>query len=109
MKKTEALKKNYEFARIYGKGKFFPGKYLVLYLMKNRMEINRLGVSVGKKIGKRHAKQGKEADKGKLQALGALYPCRFRHSYNGKKRGNGIQLCGDPEGTKIPAKKGPHL
>jgi ribonuclease P protein component len=52
MKKTEALKKNYEFARIYGKGKFFPGKYLVLYLMKNRMEINRLGVSVGKKIGK---------------------------------------------------------
>ena len=62
MKKTEALKKNYEFARIYVRANF-SGKYLVLYLMKNRMEINRLGVSVGKKIGKRHAKQGKEADK----------------------------------------------
>lgn len=52
MKKTERLKKNYEFARIYRRGRFFPGKYLVLYILKNNMEINRLGVSVSKKIGK---------------------------------------------------------
>jgi ribonuclease P protein component len=52
MKNTEALKKNYEFARIYRKGRFYPGKYLVLYLLNNNMEINRLGVSVGKKLGK---------------------------------------------------------
>lgn len=52
MKNTERLKKNYEFARIYRKGRFYPGKYLVLYLLNNGTEINRLGVSVSKKIGK---------------------------------------------------------
>lgn len=52
MKNTERLKKNNEFARIYRKGRFYPGKYLVLYLLNNGKEINRFGVSVSKKIGK---------------------------------------------------------
>ena len=37
---------------MYRKGRFFPGKYLVVYLMKNNAGFNRLGVSVSKKIGK---------------------------------------------------------
>ncbi|NLH96594.1 MAG: ribonuclease P protein component [Clostridiaceae bacterium] len=52
MKNTERLKKNSDFARMYRKGRFFPGKYLVVYLMKNNAGFNRLGVSVSKKIGK---------------------------------------------------------
>lgn len=52
MKKTVTLKKNYEFVRIYKKGGFFPGKYLVIYVMKNRLGVNRLGVTTNKKIGK---------------------------------------------------------
>lgn len=52
MKKTIHLKKNYEFVRIYRKGKFYPGKYLVIYVLNNRLGINRLGISVSKKVGK---------------------------------------------------------
>lgn len=52
MKKTIPLKKNYEFVRIYRKGKFYPGKYLVIYVLNNRLGINRLGITVNKKAGK---------------------------------------------------------
>jgi ribonuclease P protein component len=52
MKRTIPLKKNYEFVRIYKKGKFFAGKYLVIYIMNNRQRINRLGITVNKKAGK---------------------------------------------------------
>jgi ribonuclease P protein component len=51
MKKTVSLKKNYEFVRIYKKGRFFAGKYIVIYVMKNRQDINRLGITVNKKVG----------------------------------------------------------
>lgn len=52
MKKTISLKKNYEFVRIYKKGKFFPGKFIVIYVLKNRLGTNRLGITVNKKVGK---------------------------------------------------------
>ena len=52
MKKTIPLKKNHEFVRIYKKGKFFAGKYIVIYVLKNRFGTNRLGITVNKKIGK---------------------------------------------------------
>jgi len=52
MKKTETLKKNYEFLRIYKKGRFFAGKYLVIYVWENQSEGNRLGITVSNKIGK---------------------------------------------------------
>ncbi|MGI6668245.1 MAG: ribonuclease P protein component [Acetivibrionales bacterium] len=52
MKKTVTIKKNHEFARIYKKGKFFAGRYLVIYVLKNRLGVNRLGITVNKKAGK---------------------------------------------------------
>lgn len=52
MKKTTPVKKNYEFVRIYKKGKFFPGKYIVIYVMNNKTGTNRLGITANKKIGK---------------------------------------------------------
>lgn len=52
MKKTTTLKKNYEFVRIYKSSKFFAGKYIVIYVRKNRFGINRLGITVNKKVGK---------------------------------------------------------
>jgi ribonuclease P protein component len=52
MKKTVSLKKNYEFVRAYKKGKFFVGRYLVVYVLKNRLGINRLGITANKKVGK---------------------------------------------------------
>jgi ribonuclease P protein component len=52
MKNTRSLQKNYEFQRVYSKGQFCTGKYLVLYYLKNTFDFNRLGISTGKKIGK---------------------------------------------------------
>jgi ribonuclease P protein component len=53
MNNTTPLKKNYEFLRVYKKGKFYVGKYLVLYVLKKRNQTeNRLGISVSKKVGK---------------------------------------------------------
>jgi len=52
MVKTETLKKNYEFARLYKKGKFYAGRYLVIYVLTNNYGINRVGITASKKVGK---------------------------------------------------------
>jgi ribonuclease P protein component len=51
MIKTVPIKKNYEFMRVYKKGKFFVGKNLILYTLVNRKRTNRLGITASKKIG----------------------------------------------------------
>lgn len=51
MKYTETLKKNYEFRTVYRKGKSVANKYLVLYKYKTNCPINKLGISVSKKVG----------------------------------------------------------
>ena len=52
MEFTETLKKNYEFRRLYGKGKSAVTPYLVLYVRRTGCPGNRLGVTVSNKIGK---------------------------------------------------------
>lgn len=52
MKKTAPIKKNYEFVRIYKKGRFYAGRYIVIYILKNNFGKNRLGITVNKKVGK---------------------------------------------------------
>lgn len=52
MKHTVSLKKNYEFGRVYKKGKFHAGKYLVLYVLKNKFDYIRLGITATRKFGK---------------------------------------------------------
>ena len=51
MRITESLKKNYEFRRLYSKGRCFGNSYLVVYSRKINSPKNRLGITVGKKIG----------------------------------------------------------
>lgn len=51
MKYSESLKKNKDFQVVYKRGKSYANKYLVMYLMKNETENNRLGISVSKKVG----------------------------------------------------------
>ncbi len=48
---TSALKKNYQFRKVYGKGKSLACKELVLFVLPNKTVNNFLGVSVSKKIG----------------------------------------------------------
>ncbi|MCM1145098.1 MAG: ribonuclease P protein component, partial [Lachnoclostridium sp.] len=51
MKFSESLKKNDDFRFVYQNGKSYVNKYLVMYVLENNKEINRLGISVSKKVG----------------------------------------------------------
>ena len=51
MEFSESLKKNKDFKNVYGNGKSRANTYLVMYVMKNGTERNRLGISVSKKVG----------------------------------------------------------
>ena len=48
---SESLKKNKDFQVVYRKGKSYANKYLVMYVLENNMDINRVGISVSKKVG----------------------------------------------------------
>ncbi|MCR5473738.1 MAG: ribonuclease P protein component [Lachnospiraceae bacterium] len=48
---TEGLKKNSDFRQVYKKGCSKANRYLVVYVLENGTEKNRLGVSVSKKVG----------------------------------------------------------
>lgn len=48
---SESLKKNRDFKLVYKNGKSFANKYLVMYILENKIEKNRLGISVSKKVG----------------------------------------------------------
>ena len=51
MQFSESLKKNKDFQKVYKKGKSYANKYLVMYVLKNDLEKNRIGISVSKKVG----------------------------------------------------------
>ena len=51
MKFSESLKRNSDFQRVYRQGKSYANRYLVLYVLQNQTERNRLGISVSKKVG----------------------------------------------------------
>jgi len=51
LKQSESLKKNIDFKIVYQKGKSYANRYLVMYIKKNDKQLNRLGVSVSKKVG----------------------------------------------------------
>lgn len=51
MKYSESLKKNRDFQNVYRRGKSYANRYLVMYVLPNQTERNRLGISVSKKVG----------------------------------------------------------
>lgn len=51
MKYSESLKKNSDFQNVYKKGKSYANRYLVMYVLENDTDRNRLGISVSKKVG----------------------------------------------------------
>ncbi len=51
MKFSESLKKNSDFQKVYRQGKSYANRYLVMYVLENHTEGNRLGISVRKKVG----------------------------------------------------------
>jgi len=51
MRFSTSLKKNYEFKRLYNKGKNVASKCVVVYCLKNGRTENRLGITVSTKLG----------------------------------------------------------
>lgn len=51
MRNYDSLKKNSDFQMVYSEGKSKANKYLVMYVLKNDLSTNRLGISVSKKVG----------------------------------------------------------
>ena len=51
MKSTTTIKQNYEFRRMYARGKSGVSSCLVVYYRKNRLGHNRLGITVSTKLG----------------------------------------------------------
>lgn len=52
MRFSTSLKNNYEFRRLYAKGKSVASAYTVVYCRKNKGLINKLGLTVSTKLGK---------------------------------------------------------
>lgn len=48
---SDSLKRNKDFQFVYKNGKSFANKYLIMYVLENNQEGNRLGISVSKKVG----------------------------------------------------------
>ena len=46
------LKKNYQFKKVYNEGKYYVEKFVVMYIISNDSNFNRVGFSVSKKVGK---------------------------------------------------------
>lgn len=51
MQFSESLKKNHQFRFVYQNGKSYANKYLVMIIKENGLGINRIGISVSKKVG----------------------------------------------------------
>jgi len=51
MNKTESLKSNLDFKKVYDEHRSYSNRYLVMYVRENGTDTNRLGISVSKKVG----------------------------------------------------------
>ena len=52
MNHTLSLNKNTLFKRLYYRGKAYGSPYFVLYVLRTNSQVNRIGFTVSKKIGK---------------------------------------------------------
>lgn len=46
------IRKNREYKKVYTSGRYYVEAFLVMYIMKNFSEHNKVGFSVSKKVGK---------------------------------------------------------
>ena len=51
MKNFPSLRSNTDFQKVYKNGKSYANKALVMYVYKNELTYNRIGISVSKKNG----------------------------------------------------------
>ncbi len=51
MLQTAILTRNKDFVMLYQRGKTVVSPYVVIYVRKNKLKYNRLGITAGKKVG----------------------------------------------------------
>jgi len=49
---TSTIKENSEFTRIYKNGRYFSGKYLILYVLSGKPGCIEIGLTASRKVGK---------------------------------------------------------
>lgn len=76
---TATLKKNYEFRRLYSKGKSTATACLALYCRKNGRGANRIGYTVSNKIG--HAVTRNRIRR-RLREIYRLHEAEFQRGYD---------------------------
>ena len=75
MKNTVILNQNSDFRRLYYKGVCRKHPYLVVYARRNNLNVNRIGITVSKKIGKAHLRnRAKRIIREAYRQTEALYP-----------------------------------
>ena len=79
MKAAVTVKENYEFRRIYRKGRSVVSPYFVVYCLKNRAGASRLGVTVSKKLG--HAVVRNRVRR-RIRESYRIHEDRFRQGYD---------------------------
>ena len=47
----QKIRKNIEFLNVYRHGKSYANKYLVMYVLNNKLDEDRFGITVSKKVG----------------------------------------------------------
>ena len=52
MRKTKMLKKNYEFKKVFTRGKYYGGSNIEAFIKPHNLEMNLLGIAISKKVGK---------------------------------------------------------
>ena len=92
MKFSDSLKKNKDFLSVYRNGKSYANKYLVMYVLENNTNQNRLGISASKKVGNsvqrnRAKRLMKESFRNSCDNLKKGYDIVFiaRNTINGRK------------------------
>ena len=71
MRKEKRLKKNSQFAQVYGDGTSQANRLLALKMLPNGLEVNRFGFSVSKRLGNAVARN---KIKRRLRQLVSLIP-----------------------------------
>ena len=51
MDTLQRMKKNSEFKKVYSEGRYYAEKYIVMYIVRNFSDYNKVGYSVSKKVG----------------------------------------------------------
>ncbi len=52
MVNTKSIKDDDLFQKVLNKGKWYGGNYICMYVLKNNLTINQIGLAIGKKVGK---------------------------------------------------------